>query len=879
MKTLKYVLYGQGALVLLLLIGVAVVAATFDPNEYKPQIVKLVKDKTGRDLTIEGDIGLKFFPKLGAQIGRTRLSERSGNKEFAGVERVQVFVALLPLLSKQVVVDEVRLDGLRANLVKFKDGTTNFSDLTQGGKDKAEAPSEPPPAPADSEKKPVKIDIAGIQITNSHVRWRDETNGNDLALDVKQFETGRLADKTPSRIKVDMAIKGVQPKANLQTNLTSTLTFDLGGQLYSLKGLDAKLVGDALDYSGIVATVQGDVEANGATQHTNIAGLAVAAKANRGSEAFDIKLNAPRLQASPQTIAVESLAAAATGTIAGLTLTQSNLKAPKLEVNLGANQVLIDGLVLTALGKTGTDNLDISLSAPKLQISNEKAGGEQVTLIAKLAGVDRRADVTVKLSGVEGSAKALKVAAFALDLDAKLKDDAIKGTLTTPIAGNLETKLFELPKIDARFNVSSPSIPQKTVNVPLNGWVRADLGRQHISADLVSRFDESNIKAKLALAQTTPPAYDFDVAIDKLNVDRYLPPKKTSGAGAGKPGKPQEPKPQEPEKPIDLSALKPLNLNGKLQVGQLQVNNIKAANVRVGMRAKGGQLDVDPLAANLYQGTAAGSIGVNANNNHFVIKQKLTGIAIGPLLRDAADKDILEGKGNVALDVTTTGNLVSAMKRQLNGTARMELRDGAIKGIDLAGAVRTVKAQFGAKDAEGSGSQAQKTDFSELTATFVIKNGVAHNDDLMLKSPFIRVTGAGNVDVGADSVDYVVNTSVVGTTTGQGGKELGELKGFTIPVRVAGPYTGLTYKVEFSQMIGSASKEALKEAGAQALKEATKGKLDKDQLKALGKSLLGGGGAAKSGTQSEPGGHPGASAEPSKKPEDQLKDKLKGLLR
>ena len=324
--------------------------------------------------------------------------------------------------------------------------------------------------------------------------------------------------------------------------------------------------------------------------------------------------------------------------------------------------------------------------------------------------------------------------------------------------------------------------------------------------------------------------------------------------------------------------MKPLNLNGKLQVGQLQVNNIKAANVRVGMRAKGGLLDVEPLAANLYQGAAAGSISVNANNNHFVIKQKLTGIAIGPLLRDAADKDILEGKGNVALDVTTNGNLVSAMKRQLNGTARMELRDGAIKGIDLAGAVRTVKAQFGAKDAEGSGSQAQKTEFSELTATFAIKNGVAHNDDLMLKSPFIRVTGAGKVDVGADAVDYVVKTSVVGTTTGQGGKELSELKGLTIPVRVAGPYTALKYKVEFSQMIGSASKEALKEAGAQALKEVTKGKLDKDQLKDLGKQLLGGGGA-KSGTQSEAGGQPGAAAEPSKKPEDQLKDKLKGLLR
>ena len=103
--------------------------------------------------------------------------------------------------------------------------------------------------------------------------------------------------------------------------------------------------------------------------------------------------------------------------------------------------------------------------------------------------------------------------------------------------------------------------------------------------------------------------------------------------------------------------------------------------------------------------------------------------------------------------MTTSGNLVSAMKRQLNGTARLELRDGAIKGIDLAGAVRTVKSKFGGKDAEGTASQAEKTDFSELSATFDIKNGVAHNEDLSLKSPFIRVTGEGDVNLGDRTIE------------------------------------------------------------------------------------------------------------------------------
>jgi AsmA protein len=375
-----------------------------------------------------------------------------------------------------------------------------------------------------------------------------------------------------------------------------------------------------------------------------------------------------------------------------------------------------------------------------------------------------------------------------------------------------------------------------------------------VFADLVTRFDESNIKAKGGITRFAKPAYDFDVTIDRLNVDRYRPAGKAEQ-------KPAEPKPAGPEQPIDLSALKPLDLNGSLRVGALQANNVKASNVRVDIRAKGGKLTIDPLSANLYEGSTRGAIGVDANSNRFTVKQTMTGISIGPLLRDAAQKDVLEGKGSITLDLATQGNLVSAMKKAVGGKAQLALRDGAVKGIDLAGAVRNVKSKFGGKDAEGAAARTEQTDFSELTASFEIRNGVARSDDLSLKSPFLRVTGAGEVDIGQDSLDYTVKTSIVGSMAGQGGKELGELKGFTIPVRVYGPYAALRYKVQMSQMFGG--KEQL-DAAKQTAKEAAKGKLQE---------LLGGPPAAQpEGGQAQP-------AAPTGKPEEELKKKLKGLFR
>ncbi len=860
MKALKYLLYAIVALVVLVIVAIAIIAATFDPNDYKPQIVQLVKDKTGRTLTIEGDIGLKLFPKIGAAVGKVSLSNPAGTAEFAGLNEAQVYLALLPLL----VAPGGGRSGARGRAARQSGQAQGRQhQLRRSRRRRSEGGAQAPPAPAQPTQ-PVRLDVSGVRITNSRVTWKDETNGNDLAIDLVELKTGRIAEKTPSKVELTAAIKGVRPKADLKAVLSGVLTFDLAGQQYGFKGLDAKLTGSALDFNDIALTLAGDVEALAAAQRVAVSGLKLEGKAGRGKDLYNLKVSVPTIESTPEALTIAGLALSANGTVSDMQLTESDLKIPSMRVNLAKSLILVEGLALTAKAKSGTDNLEVDLSAPKLAIAPEQASGASVLLTAKLTGAKRNANVTLKLSGVEGSAKALKIAALSLDVDAKQEDNAVKGQLSTPVSGNLEAKIFELPKLAANFTVTSPSIPQKTVQVPVNGLVHADLGKERVFADIVTKFDESNIKAKGGMTRFSKPAYDFDVTIDRLNVDRYMPPRKESKEAGDKP----QDQPAGPEQPIDLSPLKPLDLDGSLKVGQLQVNNIKAANVRVDLRAKDGKLTVDPLSANLYEGSTKGAISVDANSNRFVVKQSLTGIAIGPLLRDAAQKDVLEGKGNVALDVTTQGNLVSAMKKALNGKAQLALKDGAIKGIDLAGAVRSAKSMFGGKDAEGAASRSEQTDFSELTASFDIKDGVAHNEDLSLKSPFIRVTGAGDVNIGANSLDYVVKTAIVGSMAGQGGKELAELKGFTVPVRVFGPFTAMKYKVQLSQMFaGKEQQEAVKAT----VKEVAQKELEKllgGKPKPAG---TGGGDQPTGGDQAQP-------AAPSKKPEEQLKEKLKGLL-
>jgi AsmA protein len=399
--------------------------------------------------------------------------------------------------------------------------------------------------------------------------------------------------------------------------------------------------------------------------------------------------------------------------------------------------------------------------------------------------------------------------------------------------------------------------------VEVAGSVGADLKNQTANADLAAKLDESSIKAKFAIADFAALRSTFDIAIDKLNVDRYLPPKKQGEAAKAPAG-------AQPEQPIDFSPLKKLDFAGSLRIGDLTISNIRTQNLRVDVKARNGRLDVDPLAANLYQGSVNGTASVDANANRVAVKQKLSGISIGPLLRDALGQDLLEGQGNVTLDVTTTGNLVSAMKKTLNGTAGLELKDGAIKGINLAQSLRNSRALLtgGKRESEQGAVAGEKTDFSELSASFVIRTGIAHNGDFLAKSPFLRLTGEGDINLPESTLNYLAKAAVVASSAGQGGRELADLAGLTIPVRASGPFSALKYKLEFGSILSDSAKQKFQEQ-----KEVIKDKLeDKLKSKLLGKPV-------EPAPPAAGGDQPAGQAPPAQpKREDKLKEKLKKLF-
>jgi len=787
-KIIKTILIAIAALLVLLIAAAAIIAATFDPNDYKPMVIKLVQEKKQRTLIIPGEIKLSFFPKIGADLGKVSISEHKGTEEFAAVESAKVSLALIPLLSKQLVVDRVQVEGLRANIKRYKDGRTNYGDLLSDEKSNEESPG--------SKGQPVTMDIDSVHLGSAHIVYDDMQQGRKFDIANLNLDSGKIANGVPSELKLAANVKGNSPAIDAKVDVNTGFTLDLQKKHYVLKDLDAKLNGAAVGFTDLALTLGGDADLKPDTRQFALDGIRLDAKGRRAKENIEVKLELPKLAITDDKVIGGKLSAHA-------------------RLNEGARAVSAEFAVPAFEG---------SPQAFKLP-----------AMVLDAAIKEGKLDAKAKLSGaLSGDIDKLLFTSpqLALTLSGKQGETALNGSLTTPLSANLKTQLIELSKLAADFTLPNPG--GGTLAFKAGGNASVNLGKENVSAVLKGTLDQSAFNAKLGVAGFSPMAYTFDIGIDQIDLDRYKAKTVAADAAPAKAGN----KPAA-EEPIDLSALQDLRATGSLRVGALKVANLKTQNVRVDLRAAGGKLDISPLAANLYGGSVAGSLSVVASKPaRYAVKQNLTGINIGPLLQDAVGKAQIEGRGNVQLDVTSTGATVTQIKKGLDGTARLELRDGAIRGVNIAQAIRNAKAKIGeirGKQTQetGTASANEKTDFSEMTGSFRITNGVARNDDLNIKSPLIRVGGSGEVNLGEDRLDYLAKSTVVTTLKGQGGPELESLKGLTVPVRLTGPYTAIAWRVDFAGMATEMAKQKVEEK-----KEEVKAKVQ-EKLQERLKGLLG----------------------------------------
>jgi AsmA protein len=737
-KVFKIIAALVSLLLVLLLAAVLIIPLVFNPNDYKGEIEQQVMDATGRELTIDDDIELTLFPWIGVSLGEVTLGNAAGFDEarFARIERAEVKLRLMPLLSQRVEASTVILHGLRLNLAIAEDGTTNWDDLA--GEPASETPAVSPDTPMADTAAPsspgiglAALAIGGLHIEDAEVLYDDKASGVRYAVKQLSLKTGPVSLNAPLDVAFSSQFESSEPDMSGQLELKTRVQFDLNNERYSFTAT-------TLD-----ATV-------------------------RGSDL-------------PQGRAVVNLAA-------------------DIDVDMQQQTAALSAFRLTSYG--------------------------------------------VELSG-------------AFDATQILGDVAFDGTLLVAE--------FNPKTVMQTFEIAPPETADATAmsSMQLTTSINGTL-QQYNLQDLQIILDQTRIEGdvQLAMSDAPMPAVKYALTIDQIDADRYLPPvvevseaaapaastpapiaTPASGAGAA-------------ASTLPMETLRELNVNGTFDIGKLKLSALNLSEIKTKVVAKAGVIRMHPISANLYQGQYQGDIKLDARGDvlKLALNEAMKQIHVGPLLKDYMGDDKVRGIGTVLAKLSASGETPEAITKTLNGTASIAFVDGAVKGVNIVQMIREAEAKLKGKTLPPASGDYKDTDFAEMKASFNITDGLVKNNDLSIKSPFIRVGGEGQVNLVTETIDYLVKTVITKAEQGQGGAESDALRGLTIPVRIGGTFDKPEFKVELGDLLKEQAKQAL---------EAEKAKLkaELEQLEAEKKAEI----------------QQKIDAEKARA-EDKLKDKLKGLF-
>jgi AsmA protein len=428
-------------------------------------------------------------------------------------------------------------------------------------------------------------------------------------------------------------------------------------------------------------------------------------------------------------------------------------------------------------------------------------GGKQSASLSGSASYDG-GQGAVKLSDVLLRFGSLEAAAALEGSGLKGKGEAGR------LSGTLNVKSFSprelLKSLGSHIETADRSaLEQASLSARLDG--NASSARL---SELTLKLDQSTLTGSLGLRDFSSSAMEFALRLDQIDVDRYLAPNKPGGT------------PQQPARAggartelnateIPIDALDKLNASGTLDIGSLKAHGLAMSHVRLKLAAVRGAEKRAELAADLYGGSIASALRATPGTRPgYGVSSRLVSVNVGPMLRDFLNKDLLSGTGNVSFELSSSGRTVGDVRRALNGPVSFRLANGAIKGVNLAQIIRQGQALLSGQPFNESAPQ--QTDFSELAMTGRITNGI-FNDALSGASPLFRLAGDGAADLVNETVDYTLKPTVVNTATGQGGKELANLNGVTIPVRITGPWSALRYTPDLQSALQQKATEKLRD--------------------------------------------------------------------
>jgi uncharacterized protein involved in outer membrane biogenesis len=712
-------------LIVAITVTIYAILSSYDFNKLKPQIVRMVKDSTGRELFLGGDIEIKIglTPTLVIEdVGFQNVSWGS-RPEMAKIRRLELKLAVLPLFRRIILFKRLILIDPDILIETNSAGKSNLEFETVRNKEVSASKEQEP-----SHGKSILSAIAfkDIRIEKGHFTYNGGQSGRTYTVNLESATASAGAaglvtlklnggyNSKPFRVNATLGSLSAltDPHKTWAVNVTSKIA----GSTVTIDGT----VKDPINGKGLAVTVTG----TGRSIPEILELFNITYIPEFGPFDVTAKLVDPDGRLALTDIDLK-VAGEGDGVRARVT---------------GSIQDLIKGKGL-GITVTGTGP-----SIPEILKQYN------ITYIPELGPFD----VTAKLVDPDGR--------LALtDIDLKVGTEEMVKTRVMGTAENLTA----IKGMNLSFDIQGKDIAnlKKITGKPMlyngpfsvSGNAVALSEKSYKISGLKALIQESDVNGSLEINLAgKKPRITAELCSEKLDL-RPLLPKKGS-----KPGEPEKDSDKLSAKktkvfsdtPLPLEMLKQVDADIELNAKQLLLTRLFLSDTDAHMVLEDGHLTVNPLKIVTGGGTLDGHFDLHVQDKgaQMATALRLDHYKLGSMLKKLGISESLHGNVDMKLDLEGRGNSIAELMSGLNGKTMVVMGEGGINqnavkllGSDLSSGLLQLLNPLKKEE--------KYTKINCFAGGFDIKNGLAQSSALVLDTNQVRVFGYGKIDLKTEEID------------------------------------------------------------------------------------------------------------------------------
>lgn len=495
-----------------------------------------------------------------------------------------------------------------------------------------------------------------------------------------------------------------------------------------------------------------------------------------------IRLDIANVRVSDASLSFRDLQGGAAHELTGLTISTGRIAAgTPFDVDAEFDFNSMPAKTGGHLSISGT--LTLAEDLQQLSVDDLNMNGELTGIVEESTGFnfDARA-ISLDMAGQRMNLGEMDLAVLGLTMAADVQPFSYAGTPQPKMA--LRVNEFSLKDLLQTLGAEPPQTSDDNALQRVSFSANAALGEDALSLDtLTLQLDDTTLTGELSIPLAETGTLRFDLNADSISVDPYMAP---AGSGEAEGAAPSD---DEVEIPAEL--IRALNMSGTLRLGQALLSGMTFDNMQLGVNAADGKLRLHPVSAELFDGTYEGDVRIDASGDtpSISVNEKIAGVSLASLAKTMFDQDNVTGTINGTFALGGSGGNLAAIRQDLDGSMAFELIDGAFEGTDVWHQLRSARALF-KQEAPPEPRLPAKTEFTSVTATGTVTDGVFSNSDLLAELPFLQLTGSGTVDFTAANMDYVMEARVIEQPEFVDPTSDAELADFTaavIPLKISGP--------------------------------------------------------------------------------------------